>query len=59
MEKVSESIANSVKRFESGFEEQEGGAMGFGIIYEVQNRTVSVGCVTRISTHTANVTVDS
>jgi len=40
MEEVSESIANSVKRFESGFAEQEVGAMGFGIIYKVQNRIV-------------------
>jgi len=59
MEKVSESIANSVKRFESGFEEQEGGALGFGIVYEVQNRTVSVVYVSCISTYTANVTDNS
>jgi len=35
MEKVSESIANSVKRFESGFAEQAAGAMGFEVVYKI------------------------
>jgi hypothetical protein len=43
MENVSESNANSVKRFESVFEEQEAGAMGFGIVYKVQYRIFQWG----------------
>lgn len=59
MKKVSESINNRVRRFESGFAEQEVGAIGFGIVYKVQNRIVSVGCLTYISTLTAKVTDNS